>query len=206
MTLSNLASKQWCAFLLAMAFTAMMPISASASTGEETDPIETLDYEALVGPALNFLDQVTSEFEDREVLRDSGRLNHSVEAIIQSISHLYILRADLRDDARELAMRLMTFQEFPDALKNEDIRLNYPADNKQQSIFLSRLVENRKLVWTAFDEIDEKALVGLPEKQPGAKLIIGQYDRGWRPSSPADFVIQSDKDEIIVVNVDEKSE
>ncbi|MBV7256675.1 hypothetical protein KCG44_07740 [Pacificimonas sp. WHA3] len=156
--------------------------------------------------ARDFLDQIIYEFEDREVVRDLSRLQAPRPDIIKSLMPWFAIRHDLRPDIREIAMRLMTFQALPEEFKNESIPLSYPPKSAAVKTLYGQVIRDRKLMWDLFDDIEESFPGGAVPDFPEGRLLITVDDRGWRPGTPEDFIVEKTSEGLVIRTPSEKND
>ncbi|HEX8571356.1 MAG TPA: hypothetical protein VF759_01245 [Allosphingosinicella sp.] len=186
--------KRWIALGFYATLAACLPVAAATAEPAASHQADLdSDYQAMVEPAMDFLDLINRKFPERECVRDRGQLNDDYARIELSLLQMFLVRDDLRQDLREIAMRLATFHPLAPGERGRPIPLAIPPTTESEKAMNARVVQARIALWRKLDELDSK-YPASPEARSSEKMgfLITSKDRGWRPDKPTRVLHESE--------------
>lgn len=178
-------------FCVAAAFAGLHAAPATAATGSHVMEQDDLDreFQAMIAPAMAFLDLVNTRFPARECVRARSLLNADYDIVARSLLQMFLVRDDLRGDVRELFMRLATFQPLPTGGIDLEKPLAIPPTNEEERQLNAAIVQARSAFWTQLDEVEALYPTSADAaRRRGPGLLITAEDRGWRPQAPTNVL------------------
>lgn len=179
---------------IAAAYALSCAASAAAAEGRAMaqDDVER-EYQEMIEPAMDFLHLVNTRFPGRECVRDRSLLNADYDVIALSLLRMFLVRGDLRQDVRELFMRLATFQALAPEERHLARPLAIPPRTHEEQQRNAAVVQARIAFWSRLDELEAQYPASEEELRPDREgFLITTEDRGWRPEAPTNVLREPD--------------